>query len=1362
MSNLSDRIAAQSANKRELLRQRLNQRMQPADTAIRRRGTHSKEIPISAVQYRLWLLEQLAPGTVIYTIPLTFQLVGQLDFTALLQSLTEIMRRHEILRTSFPVVGGYPVQLIADPMPLEVELIDLRELSVDARETEATRLARQKARQSFHLSHGPLVRASLLHLEEQKYLLLMNVHHLIFDGWSIDVFLRELSVLYVAYCHGQPSPLPELAIQYADFTIWQRQWLQTEIMENQLTYWKRQLAGAPALLDLPIDHTRPALQSFRGATISFLVPRARTEALKALSQQEGVTLFMTLLAAWQTLLFRYTRQEDLVVGTPFAGRTRRETEELIGFFVNTLVLRTDLSGNPRFRQLLQRVRRVALEAYDHQDVPFDQLVEVLRPTRDPRYNPLFQTLFSLQNISREPINMGEVTLKQVQVETSTAKFDLSLELVETAQGLEGSLEYSSDLFEADTASRIVGHLQMLLEGIVSHPDQFIGEIPVLTEGERQQLLVQWNATQESYPHEQCIHDPFEAWVERDPEAVAIVIEDQQLSYSELNRRANQVAHYLRDRGIGPNTRVGLYFERSPELVISMLGVLKAGAAYVPLDPSYPVERLVFTLEDAKISILLSHRFVNRRGLDTLCDTILIDHSQQAISRAGDHNPSRIVSSRDLAYIIYTSGSTGRPKGVAISHRSVTNLFYALDQRFGCSTTDVVLAPTSISFDISVLELLWAFARGARVILLQNIFAVRELCKKGVLNSESDRYNPTILQCTPSVLPLLLADEETVKMLQSLRLLLLTGEALPLEVAVHARRLLRGRIMNMYGPTETTVWSAMYELPENISTIAIGRPIKNTQIYILDHRVELVPVGVVGELYIGGDGLAQGYWERPGITAERFVPHPFSAQPGARLYRSGDLARYLPDGNIQFIGRADHQVKIRGFRIELGEIEAVLRTHPGVQGAVVIVADHYSSSQAIIAYVVMRPEVGGTPAELRAFLERKLPPYMVPVAVVLLDEFPTMPNGKIDRHALPRPARTADDRGHHRPRAFDALEYQLTRIWEEVLKLSPIGLQDNFFELGGDSISVLSLVFKMEAEIGTKVPVSLVLEEPTIERLAIALRRQGETGRWQSLVQLQSGGHQPPIFFVHAFGGHVARNVRISQLLGTNRTVYGIQARGLHLSETPHVSIANMGSFYIKELCEVYPEGPYLLGGYSLGGIIAFEMAQQLCAAGHSVGLLAIIDTPAPLNRELTVEQILTGYIDILMSDLLRMGGHLDMDHLKPLEPEQQIEYLLSQGLKIGFWSTDTTHANVRRLAAVARINAQALVDYIPKQYKGRLVLFRAVEEGAHIEDMGWKNIVLGGVDVHEISASHENILSPPAVQVVAEILKRYMDADEPR
>jgi amino acid adenylation domain-containing protein len=941
MRDITKELAELSPKQREALLQQLfkkgSEAPQPQVISRRKDSTPAE---LSFAQQRLWFLQQLEPGSAAYNFPLALRFKGELDVAALKRSLGEIVRRHESLRTTFPIVEGRAVQVVSPTHDVSLATSDLRERSAPEREAEVLRVGRTEAQLPFDLQRGPLYRASLLRLADEEYALLLMLHHIVIDGWSLPIFIQELKTLYEAFSRGEASPLAELPIQYADFAVWQREWLQGEILDEHVSYWKRRLQDAAPVLELPTDRPRPPVQTYHGASRPFRLSTNLSRSLKELGRQEGVTPFMTLLASFKALLYRYTMQEDILVGTPVAGRDRLEVEGLIGVFVNTLVLRTEMSGSLSGRALLRRVREVTLDAYAHQDLPFEKLVEELQPERNPSHTPLFQVMFAIQNAPKPGHASSPFSPMNVSFASGTSQFDLSLIMMDTEQGLVGSFEYNTDLFNDDTVAAMCVHFQTLIESIVANPDQQIARLPMLTEAESKRLLVEWNQTRRDFPSDSCVQELFEAQAAETPEAVAVVFGDSQLSYGELNRRANQLAHQLRALGVGPETLVVVCAERSTEMAVGLLGVLKAGGAYVPLDPAYPRERLAFILNDTAAPVILTQRHLVAALPEHRAHVISLDEEAAFSEGEGANNPASVATPDNGAYVIYTSGTTGRPKATLITHRSLVNHNAAIIKDYQLDPGDRVLQFATLSFDVAAEELFPTWLSGATLVLrpgrtvigLADFVRLVEHERLSVLNIPTAYWHELVGEMSRSGL----------RLPPCVRLVIIGGEkALP-EPLASWRKLVgnRVRLINAYGPTEATITTTMYEAGEDrrsgdFGSVPIGRPIANTQVYILDRHFQPTPVGVPGELHLGGVCLARGYLKHPELTADKFIPDPFGDLPGARLYRTGDVARYLPSGDIELIGRRDHQVKIRGFRIELGEIEAVLAAHPSVREAVVI-------------------------------------------------------------------------------------------------------------------------------------------------------------------------------------------------------------------------------------------------------------------------------------------------------------------------------------------------------------------------------------------------------------------------------------------
>ena len=1094
--SIRERLAKLSAEKREFLERLLNRRLVASRLPITPRVPGIDFIPLSFAQQRLWFLDQLEPDSSAYNVLNIISPQIRLHVPTLQLTLNEIMRRHEILRTTFAVTDGQPHQVIAPALAAPLRVVDLQDVPQSQQEAESLRLAASDLQRPFDLTRAPLLRVMLLQLNDREQLLLLTMHHIITDGWSIDLFRNELRILYEAFSLDQPSALPPPPIQYADFSIWQRQWLQKEVLDTLLAYWKKQLDGIPNLLELPTDRARPAVQTFRGATQATTFPLVLSDALKTLSRQEKSSLFMTLLAAFKTLLYRYTGQGDILVGTPVASRDRHEIRALMGFFVNTLVLRTNLSDNPSFRELLERVRQVTLGAYANQDLPFEQLVDALQLQRDLSRTPLFQVMFEVQDVRTDDEGWALLSLNSLKVEGTTAKFDLTLKMLETEQGLLATVEYNAGLFDSLTISRMLGHLRMLLESIVADPGRPISELLLLTADEQHQLLNDWNNTKTEYQKDVCIHQLFEAQVDRTPDTVAVVCEDRRLTYRALNEQANRLACYLRAEGVRPGMFVGICVERSLEIIVGVLGILKAGAAYVPLDPAYPKERLAFMLADSQAPLLLTQERLVDRLPQQQVRVICLDRDWEAISRESSHNLPTGIDERRLAYVIYTSGSTGKPKGVMITHKAVLNTLHWLQDAFDLNADDIVAQKTAASFTDSVWEFFWPLIVGSRLTIVGDDIVKDPHLLYRCLSDE----DITITQFVPPLMALFLNEVRAVPEavpLPRLKWVFNGGEALPLQLAREwYSALSHAKIGNIYGMTESAIYATQHiisEYPEStLSSVPIGRPIANAKVYILDKAGHLSPVGVSGEICIGGLSLADGYLNLASLTAERFMPDPFSGEPGARLYKTGDLGRYLSDGSLQYLGRVDHQVKIRGFRVELGEVEAVLEQHPIVREAVVVVligeiGSSSSSASSIatnrlIAYLVPAVGQSASTVDLRPFLKEKLPDYMIPAAFVWLDRLPLTPNGKVDRRSLPEPTQVRQVLTTAFAAPATPVEVILANIWAEVLGLDQVGIHDNFFELGGDSILTIQIVSRAN-QAGLRMTPRQLFQQQTIAELS---------------------------------------------------------------------------------------------------------------------------------------------------------------------------------------------------------------------------------------------------------------------------------------
>ncbi|MCE0521743.1 MAG: amino acid adenylation domain-containing protein [Methylacidiphilales bacterium] len=1182
----------------------------PVDTPPIPLRDRSHPCPLSPAQQRIWFVEQLAPTALAYNESEAVRLTGDLDADALERAFNLIVGRHELLRSTIQVSNGQPTFVVHENWPLDFKRIDLSAMPAREREAEMERLLVSEPRGQYHLESSPGIRTALIRMGPRDHVFILMMHHIVCDWSSEGVLWRELSASYRSLLRGEQPNLPPLPIQHGDYAAWLHEQYASTTFDKELAFWKEALRGARELLELPTDRSRPAIATNRGAKKRYRLDATQTKALRQLSRTGKTSQFTVFAAVLDVLLHRYTRNDDILLGIPLADRDQPELQSMIGFLLHTHVLRATVSENMTFSELLFQVQKATLELFNHRAVPFDLVVREIDHERNLSYSPLFQVMLNWRDREQELsfIGMEGLKVESLLAESRTSKFDLTFMVTDEGEELWLEMEYSTDLFDEARIDRMVGHYQTLLMEVSSNPDRRLSDLPLLTDEERRKIVVEWNRTEADYPKDRCLPDLIEEQAMRTPEAVAVVFENQRLTYRELNTRANQLARHLQKLGVGPDALVGICVDRSLEMVVGMLGILKAGGAYVPLDPKYPKERIAFVLEDAAARVLLTQSHLVEM-MAPCAQTIRLDADWPRIASESDLKVESKVTGENLAYVIYTSGSTGMPKGVEIPHRALVNFLVSMEKQPGLTSKDVLLAVTTFSFDIAGLEIFLPLMAGARLVLLSRDDAADGFRVLHHLNA----HKATFLQATPSTWRMLLDAEwpgsPQLKMLCG-------GEALPRELAT---QLLAkgGEFWNMYGPTETTIWSSATQVARDDGPIHIGRPIANTQLYILDPHLQPVPAGVPGELHIGGTGLARGYHNRSELTAEKFIPDPFSGVPGARLYKTGDLARFLPDGNVEYLGRLDHQIKIRGFRVELGEIEEVLNQHPGVQASVVMAREDAPGDKRLVAYVVNRN--GAVPSsELRECIRAKLPDYMMPSAFVTLKAFPLTPNGKVDRKALPKPdvEAGADKSTFVKPRT--RTENALAEIWREVLSLKHVGIRDTFFELGGHSMLAVRLVSKINKSLGLGLPILVLFQNPTIEKLANVCDRNNQHNLEpklrdtdesdEAMVTVQAKGSRPPLFFLHGdwVGGGFYCG-RLSQELGEDQPFYSLPP---YLSGKQSVpTMEERVAHHLGAIREQSPHGPYLLGGYCIGAMIAVEIARQLVKEGEKVTHLLLLDPP---------------------------------------------------------------------------------------------------------------------------------------------------------
>lgn len=1390
--DVQERIAKLSPSQRALLDAKLAGTVASPNAAskpIPRR--HEGERTPSFGQERLWFVEQVEGGMPLYNVSVALRLHGHLSTRAVESAVASIIRRHETLRTQYISDHGRLRLEIVEPGAVHatVRCVDLGAIPEVSRESDLNDVLIEEARTVFSLERDILLRAVLFRIAEDDHALQLTLHHIACDGWSIGVLYREFAAFYNESVTGVPAALPELPIAYSDYAQWQRDSLQGAELERLTSYWVNQLRGSPFTVELPTDRARPPLQTFVGRQRHFSFTREAHRALREFCRTADATPFMVLLASLQAVLHRYSGQQTVLVGSPIAARTRTETEDLIGFFANTLVFRADLDDDPSFNELVQRVKRTALDGYAHQEAPFEKVIAQLHPERDRSRSPLFQVMFALQNAPTHRLHLEGLTSTIQGIPRGTSKFDITVAVEENDSGLSAAIEYNSDLFDDVTIEMFCAHWCRFLQNAITHAGQRVDSNAMIGDAERRQLLHEWNATAAAYPSESCVHELFEAQVERTPDAVAVVFDDQHLTYAELNGRANQIAHRLRVLGVSPGTLVGVCVERSFAMLAALIGVLKVGAAYVPLDPNYPDERLRFMLQDTRTPVILTqphlraalnaavsgpHIGSSVRLLDVDSGDVQTDPTE-TIARCGGVTPM------SPAYVMYTSGSTGTPKGIVVPHCAVVRLVRGANyMRF--SADEVFLGFAPVSFDASTLEIWGTLLNGAKLALCPP-----ERLSPQELGRFIEQQGVTTLWLTSALFQKVV--DTALPSLRGVRQLLAGGDVLSLP---HVRRVLNElphcRLINGYGPTENTTFTCCYTVPRDWPqdrAVPIGTPISNTTAYVLDRERQPVPVGVPGELFAGGDGVALGYLNRPELTAERFVEDPFAGRPGARLYRTGDRVRWLPDGTIEFLGRFDDQVKVRGFRVELGEIEAVLGAHPAVRQAAAVARRDGGSDARLIGYFSLRHPGTLNSVELRAYLRARVPEYMVPAELVELTELPINPSGKVDRVKLPVVYTVAQARDHTYVRPETTVEHELVQVWEGLLPRRPIGMHDDFFEIGGDSLLAARMLWEIEQLRGRKLPLSVLFENATLERLAALLEPTAEDNAAASdVVVLQKDGSDPPFAFVHGDltgGGWYCR--RMAPLLGSDVPLIVLPTLDVAtVGEAP--TIEAMAAAQLANLRTVQPTGPYRLGGFCAAGLVAFEMARQLAARGEEVERLVIIDSMAwspqlryaePFLRVLTRGRSAQARLEhraALLRSLGYYGGRLrDVRRMKNAERVRWAVRVLAGWVPVrrradALASIEPTvpraspgEPEALRGAQVRRIHARAAAAFIPRRYDGAVDVIWPLPGPslqAATPTRGWERIARV-VRVQTINAQHMDLITRD-LPALAGAIRECLDA----
>lgn len=1367
-----------AAAKRDLLAEVLRRKAR-AQTII---------VPLSHGQKALWFLHRSAPQSAAYHVSFSARICSILDVEALRRSFQQLIDRHGVLRSVFKLRQDEPVQEIGGDRKICFQVTDCAGFEDDAMQ----RCVSAAYRQPFDLERGPVLRVNLFTRAADDHVLLVTVHHIVYDAWSLWLNLDEIGRLYAANVAGTSAQLPALDYSYRDYIRRQQDMLAGPDGERLWKFWQGELGASLETLQLPTDRPRPPAQTYAGASHRFWLGADLTRQVRALAQSLGVTPFTLLLAAFQVLLHRYSGQEDIVVGSPTTGRGDADFSGIVGYFVNPVVLRANLAGNPDFATFVRGVAKTVVNALEHQDFPFPLLVERLQPRRDPRYAPLFQVSFVYQKPQRSGASTDWLSWSGAQGKRSKwggldiefydqpqqeGQFDLELEVLDAADGLYGSFKYNTDLFTPATIAQMSQCFLVLLNGIVARPALPVRSLPLIDAEEALRLKSQMPRRPSAPERAQCLHRTFEAQVRANPRAIAVSDPDQQLTYTQLNELANRLAHHLIALGVGPETRVGICLERSSRMLVAMLATVKAGAAYVPIAPEAPAERNAFILEDSQVTVLLTHSGLSGGFAAASTPVIALDTQWPLIQARPASNPDVEVSVNNLLYVIYTSGSTGKPKGALITHFNVARLFTATHEWFRFDSSDVWTLFHSFAFDFSVWEIWGALLYGGRLAVVPYLVSRAPEEFVDLLNREG----VTVLNQTPSAFRQLIDAEERrpLRKLSSLRWVIFGGEALDLKMLTrwyerHNER--HPRLVNMYGITETTV-HVTYR-PIGVRDLAldksvIGEPIPDLQLHVLDESLEPVPVGVPGEIYVAGDGLCRGYLNRAQLTAERFVECELGAAGRSRLYKTGDLARRLRDGDIEYLGRADDQVKIRGFRIELGEIQAVLSQHPEVRSAAVIVRDD-DADKRLVAYFVSQPDRAPTLASLREFLLARLPEYMVPAAFVGLDQLPLNSNGKLDRRALPAPpqVRVSSAGTYVPPR--DAVEQTIVGHWEAVLKVRPVSVRDNFFELGGHSLLAVNLIARLEKEFARSLPLATLFRRPTVEQLAQLLREQAPAGSASLLVPIQSQGPGAPFFCVAGGGGSVLYYYPLAHHMGARRPFLALQAIGLDGDCEPASSVEELAAAYVKEIRAVQPEGPYLIGGHCFGGLVAFEISQQLCREGQDVALLVLMDVPARyLDNGADVAQADDTTWLVKLAGVVSESTGTDLgvteELLRQQDADAQLQFFNERMQAVGFLPPGADVAKMRGLLRVFAANSTA--RYTPRDVQPvPIVLFRAGEfhhdydfspaddPGRPIAQstLGWNRYASGAVAVHVVPGNHITMMSEPNVAQLAQKITSYL------
>jgi amino acid adenylation domain-containing protein len=1309
-------------------------------------------------------MENLDETITAYNIPLDFRIKGNLHTDLLAQSINFLIARHEALRTIFVDVKGFPFQKILPEVVVPMEIVHLEKEPEGLKKELIREHSLEHAKYKFDITHGPLCHFRLLIIGKQEYIFLLNFHHLVCDASSVGIFMEELAGVYQSLVNQKQVDLPPVLYRYSDYATAEKQWLTGEEYKEQLNFWKKELAGIPDILKLPIDHPRPRVQTYNGTEYHFKIDRELKDKLAMISQKNGTSLFIPLLTAFGVVLSRYSLQDDFVIGVPVAKRNHFELESLIGVLINSLPVRFNFSENTTFTEAIRATREKFFAAFENQEVPFERLVEELKVKRNMSSPPIFQALFNYLTVYRKEIVLPELTFEMIDGERNISQLDLNLTVHDHKSGLDCTFEYNTDLFNKETIVRLAGNFLTFLQQIPTMGDLPVRAISLLTPAESNLMLHEWNQTRAPYPSDRCVHQQFEEQVRKSPDSIALVFENEELTYAELNSRANKLAHYLVSKGAREDTIVAICLERSTDLIIGLLAIAKTGAAYLPLDPIYPKARLGLIIDDARPVLFLTQDSLKDYVPECKAEIIYIDHREAYNNESAENlnhgNPQK------PAYILYTSGSTGKPKGVQVKHHSTLNVVNSITKKLQVTSGDVLLAVTTVAFDVAEMDFYLPLFNGAKLVIA-NQETVHDI---ELLKAKFDESGATLFLATPVMFKMLILSSWKGK--SDLRVLS-GGEALSRELA--GKMLQRCKeVWNGYAPTETTIYSLVKKvLPENTTGegyVELGNPLDNTILYVLNSKKVPVPIGVPGELYIGGEGVSTGYLNLPEMTKERFIQDPVVPGSGKRFYKTGDLVQYQPDGTIAFLNRIDFQVKIRGFRIELGEIESVLSQIKGIKENVVIVREDSSGEKMLIAYYVTDRKTEITQKELRQYLKERLPDYMIPVAFVLLEQFPLTSTLKVDRKALPDPDLNSsrESTGYVAPKT--QTEQSLARIWSSLLNQRKIGIHDDFFEIGGHSMIAVALMVKIEKELNIRLPLASLFERSTIHLLAELIDKDSDAIEWRSLVPIRPAGIKKPLFLVHGLGLNVLLYTTVVNFLDPEQPVYGLQAKGLNGVDEPLYTIEGIAAYYISEIQTIDKEGPYALAGFSLGGRIAYEMARQLDEMGKKVSFLGVLDATAEgtvnqlsfISRNKYNLKYSINYISWNIFNFFREPNQTKLSVIRRrwngLEKKiRGIDFAVQEREPVSKGRQNELPKFLRR---VHRANSRANRNYAIRPYNGTVHLFKAQKQTFYIpepEDYGWSRVAKGGVIIHEIPGEHSNAFAPPNDKYFANILQKSLD-----